>query len=188
VAQPTTITGSIGIFGMFYNVEGLMKNKLGITTDHVNTNAHSDFPSATHTLSPFEFNILQNGVNEGYETFTTKAAQGRRMSVEKLKTLASGRVWTGEQAKANGLVDKLGTLNDAITMAAKKAKLKDYEVRYVPNQKTFWEDIFNKGSEEAQTKIMQAQFGEMTPYIKQLQKLKKMEGIQARMMFDAEIK
>ena len=165
-----------------------MKNKLGITTDQVSTNAHSDFPSATHTLSPFEFNILQQSVNDGYETFTTKAAQGRRMSVAKLKTLASGRVWTGEQAKANGLVDKLGNLNDAIVMAAKKAKLKDYELKYVPYQKGFWQDFFDKGSEEAKASLMKAQYGELAPYIKQIQKLKAIEGVQARMMFDAEVK
>ena len=110
------------------------------------------------------------------------------MSVAKLKSLASGRVWTGEQAKANGLVDKLGNLNDAIVMAAKKAKLKDYELKYVPYQKGFWQDFFDKGSEEAKASIMKAQYGELAPYMKQIQKLKAIEGVQARMMFDAEVK
>jgi protease-4 len=125
VAQPTTLTVSIGIFGVMFNVEKLMNEKLGVTFDGVNSHKYANFPSATRTMTDAEKNMIQNGVNKGYESFTTKAAKGRHMSIEKLKSLASGRVWTGSQAKANGLVDVIGGVGDAIRIAAQKAKLKD---------------------------------------------------------------
>jgi protease-4 len=113
VAQPNTITGSIGIFGLIFNVTDFMGSKLGVTFDGVGTNPHADWPTATRDMTEFEKSMIQKSVNEGYEKFTSKAATGRKMPVEKLKTLAAGRVWSGVEAKANGLVDALGGVNDA---------------------------------------------------------------------------
>jgi protease IV len=179
VAQPTTITGSIGIFAQFFNFENFLKNKLGITNDRVNTNAHSDFPSVTRELDDYEKKWFQSSIENGYESFTTKAAKGRRMDLDKLKSLAGGRVWSGLEAKQNGLVDVLGGLEDAVKIAAKKAKLKDgdYKTRFFPQPKSFIEEIFDKKSEEAEAKMMQAQFGDLAPYVKQIKELKAREGV-----------
>lgn len=183
VAEPTTITGSIGIFAQFFNFENFLKNKLGITNDRVNTNAHSDFPTVTREMTDFEKDWFQRSVDAGYETFTSKAAKGRKMSIEKLKSLAGGHVWSGIEAKANGLVDVLGGLDDAIKIAAKKAKLKDgdYKARFYPQPKSFIEEYFDKKEEETQAKIMKAQFGELAPYVKQIQDLKAREGLMTLM-------
>ncbi len=190
VALPTTITGSIGIFSQFFNFDAFLKNKLGITHDRVNTNAHSDFPTVTREMDDFEKKWFQARTDAGYETFTTKAAQGRHMTVEHLKSLAGGRVWTGEQAKANGLVDILGDLNKAIEIAAKKAKLKgdDYKVRYYPTPKSFFEEFMDKKADEVEAKLMKAQFGEMAGYVKQVQAIKNQEGFMALMPFQIEFK
>ncbi len=184
VAEPTTITGSIGIFGALFNFEGFLKNKLGITSDRVGTNAHADWPSVTREMTPFETNLIQQEVNHGYELFTSKAAQGRKMPIEKLKAIAGGRVWTGAEAKQQGLVDQLGGLDDAIKLAASEAKLKPggYRVRY-PARKSFWQQFMDKNEDEQEARVLKAQFGNLAPYVKQFQQLKSLEGIQARMPF-----
>lgn len=190
VAQPTTLTGSIGIFGVLFNVEKLMNEKLGVTFDGVNSHKYANFPSATRTMTDAEKNMIQNSVNKGYESFTAKAAKGRHMSVEKLKTLASGRVWTGSQAKANGLVDVLGGIDDAIRIAAKKAKLKDgdYRVKYLPIQKSSFESIVEKFGNDQEDAKLKAYLGDFAPYAKQLKNLQSMDKVQARMPFELEIK
>ena len=179
VAQPTTITGSIGIFAQFFNFENFLKNKLGITNDRVNTNAHSDFPTVTREMDEFEKAWFQKSIENGYETFTSKAAKGRKMSIDKLKSLAGGRVWSGIEAKQNGLVDELGGLEDAVKIAAKKAKLKDgdFKTKFYPQPKNFFEELFEKKGDEAEAKILQAQFGDLAPYVKQLKDLKSREGV-----------
>lgn len=179
VAQPTTITGSIGIFAQFFNFENFLKNKLGITNDRVNTNAHSDFPTVTREMDEFEKAWFQKSIENGYETFTSKAAKGRKMSIDKLKSLAGGRVWSGIEAKQNGLVDELGGLEDAVKIAAKKAKLKDgdFKTKFYPQPKNFFEELFEKKGDEAEAKILQAQFGDLAPYVKQLKDLKAREGV-----------
>lgn len=189
VAQPNTITGSIGIFGVLFNTEGFFRDKLGITYDRVMTNAHSDFPTLTREMTPFEKDVLQKNVERGYDVFTRKAAQGRRMSVDSLRKLASGRVWTGTQAKANGLVDQLGGLDDAIKLAAKSAKLKegDYRVRYVPEKKNAFEEFMKAFSDDEEARIT-SQIGDLAPYVHYLKKLKNMQGVQARLPFELDIK
>ncbi len=188
VAQPNTITGSIGIFMMLFNAENFLKNKLGITTDTVNTNAHSNFPSVTTTMSNFENQLLQSSVNEGYENFTSKAAAGRKIPIEKLKAIAEGRVWSGTQAKAIGLVDQLGGLQQAIELAASKAKLKagNYNIEYAKQKKSFWDELMDKSEETAETKLLHK-----TPLLKTVRfigksfnNLQKTNGIQARMEYE----
>lgn len=190
VARPNTITGSIGIFGMIFNVETLMNQKLGITFDAVGSHKYADFPSATRTMTDAEKMMMQNSVNHGYETFTSKAAKGRHMSIEQLKAIAGGRVWTGTQAKANGLVDVLGGLDDAIKIAAQKVKLKegDYRVRYYPIQKSGIEAVLDKFGKDKEEEKVRAYLGALAPFAKQIKTLQSMDKLQARMPFELEIK
>ncbi len=188
MAQPNTITGSIGVFSLLFNTENFFKDKLGITYDRVLTNANADFPSLTHEMSPFQKQTLQRSTERIYQTFTSKVAAGRKMSIDSVRAIASGRVWTGTQAKANGLVDELGGMDDAIKLAAKLAKLGDdeYRVRF-PRKKDFFEKLISSMSDSEDARL-QAQAGDLAPYIKYLQKLKTMEGVQARLPFEMEIR
>lgn len=190
VAQPNTITGSIGIFGLIFNITDFMNNKLGVTFDGVGTNPHADWPTATREMTDFEKAMIQKSVNEGYEKFTSKAAAGRKMPVEKLKTLAQGRVWSGVEAKGNGLVDELGGVNEAIKLAATSAKLSegDYRVRYYPEKKKPFEEILTKMMGDEEEKALNKNFGELTSYAKMYKKLMNMGGTQARMPFEMVIK
>lgn len=189
VAQPNTITGSIGVFSVLFNFEKAFRNKLGITFDRVNTNAHSDWPSVTREMTPFENNRMQRSTENIYAAFTQKAAEGRKMPLEKLKSLASGRVWSGTEAKANGLVDEFGGLDKAIEVAAQAAKLKagDYRVRY-PKEKNVFDELITKLTNDAEEQALQEKLGTFAPYLKTLKKLQQMEGTQARMPFDINIK
>jgi protease-4 len=190
VAMPTTITGSIGVFGLLFNAQGMLNNKLGITTDGVGTGMYSDLGNVTREMRPAERAIIQRSVEQIYEEFTSKAAEGRRLSQDSIKVLASGRVWSGLQAKERGLVDKLGNLEDAIAMAAKKAKLKptEYNIVYMPKVKTFFEELAESFETKATTKIEQIQFGELYPLVMQARTLQKMNGIQAKLLLNVDMR
>lgn len=190
VAQPTTITGSIGIFGVIFNIEKMLNEKLGITMDGVKTHEFANSPSMTRTMSDAEKMMIQNSVNRGYESFTSKAAKGRHMNIDNLKAIAGGRVWTGAQAKQNGLVDILGGFEDAVKVAAKKAKLKDgeYRLKYVPTPKSGIEAFVEKFSSDKEDEKLREYLGTIAPYAKQLKNFQNMEQIQARMGFDMTIK
>lgn len=190
VAQPTTITGSIGIFAQWLNFDNFFKNKLGITQDHVNTHAHSNFMSSPSALTEFEKTVVQNMVNQGYLSFTSKAAKGRKMSLEKLQSLAGGRVWTGVQAKQIGLVDELGGLDRAIEIAADRAKLTplSYKVVVYPKAKSFFDEVVSSAFSES---TMEARFVQKnmpwTKSIWELDRMKKREGFLALMPFMMEL-
>ncbi|CAN5600523.1 signal peptide peptidase SppA [soil metagenome] len=189
VAQPTTITGSIGIFSMLFNVKDFLNSKLGITTDVVKTGHFSDIFTITRSLSDFERQIIQKGVDERYEVFVGKAAEGRNMNIEEIKRNASGRVWSGIEAKERNLVDVLGGLDDAISLAVKAAGVEDdYRVTYLPRQKTFLEQLMSGLGGDIQTRILQFQLGEYFPYVMKIKQLQEYEGIQARLPFHLEIK
>ncbi|MFD2571998.1 signal peptide peptidase SppA [Spirosoma soli] len=190
VAEPNTITGSIGVFSLLFNTETFFKDKLGVTYDRVKTNANSDFPSATHEMTPFQKQVLQRGADRFYSIFTSKVAAGRKIPVDSVRAIAGGRVWTGTQGKAIGLVDQLGGLDDAVKLAAQAAKLKegDYRLKYQPRKKEFFEQLMNSfggGDDEAQ---IQAKLGDLAPYVTYLKKLKTMQGIQARLPFEIDIR
>ena len=188
MAQPNTITGSIGVFSLLFNTENFFKDKLGVTYDRVLTNTNADFPSVTHEMSPFQKQTLQRSTERIYRVFTGKVAAGRKLPIDSVLAIASGRVWTGAQAKANGLVDELGGLDDAIKLAAKTAKLDDddFKIKY-PRKKDFFEKLMSSMSDSEDTRI-QAQLGALAPYVKYLQKLKTMEGVQARLPFEMVIR
>ena len=189
VAEPNTITGSIGIFGMIPDFSGFLNNKLGITHDRVKSGAHPDLYTVTRPLTAGEKAIIQNDVEEGYQNFTKKAAQGRDMQVDELLEIAGGRVWTGTQAKERGLVDILGGLEDAVEIAATKAGVEDdYILVYYPEKKDFFEKLMSDLSGGARAWIIKNELGEFYPIAKKIEEINKMRGVQARMPYDIELK
>jgi protease-4 len=187
VAQPNTITGSIGIFGVIPNVSGLTE-KLGITYDGVKTNKMSDAISVTRKFTPDERDLMQNYVNRGYELFVKRCAAGRKKTPDQIKAIAEGRVWTGEDALKIGLVDKIGGLNDAIKLAVTKAKLKTYNVSEYPEKEDFATKFMKNFSKDVETKIVKAQLGDQYTLFQQIKNLDKINGIQARMSYDLNIR
>ncbi|MCC5920655.1 MAG: signal peptide peptidase SppA [Cyclobacteriaceae bacterium] len=190
VAQPNTITGSIGIFGLSFNAKELLNDKIGVTTEVVKTGQFSDIFTLTRELSDYEKSIYQQNVERGYEIFTTKAAEGRDMSHEDLLKVASGRVWSGTEAKERGLVDILGGLDTAIEIAAQKAGLEedDYKMVYYPKTKTFFEQLLEDLGSNASIQMAKLKYGDLYPYVKQMEHIKRYEGIQARMPYDLEVR
>jgi len=184
LAQPNTITGSIGVFSMIFNVEGFLGNKLGITTDNVKTGYFSDIFSMTDPLTDYEINYIQKNTNQAYESFITKAAAGRAMTRSEIEPLASGRIWTGEEALKNGLVDMLGDLNDAIEITAEKAGVADdYAVRVYPIQKPPLEELIESLSGDYEAKAMAKKLEGLYPYVKSIETIKDLKGVQARSLF-----
>ena len=188
VAQPNTITGSIGVFSVAFGTQELF-NKLGLSVDVVKTGALADILYPTEPITPAEERIIQNSVEQFYETFVTKAAQGRDMSVENIKEIASGRVWTGAEAKERNLVDVLGNLDDAVAIAVNRAGLEedDYRVKYYPEKKPLIDQILKEFNLEANTYRMKKELGPLYPYVQQIQSLQHMQGLQARLPFTLEI-
>ncbi|MFT4736049.1 MAG: protease-4 [Cyclobacteriaceae bacterium] len=185
VAQPTTITGSIGIFGLLFNLDPFLSNKIGITHDVVKTGEYSDIMTVTRNLNSYEKSVIQKGVNKGYDTFITKVAEGRGMTKEEVLKVAGGRVWTGAQAKEIGLVDVLGDFQDAVEIAAEKAGVTDdYRVSFYPKQQPFVQELLGKLSEGASAKWISANVPAAELYLKDIKRLERMKGIQARMPFE----
>ncbi|MDP4839222.1 MAG: signal peptide peptidase SppA [Algoriphagus sp.] len=189
VAQPNTITGSIGIFGILFNVQELINDKLGVTTDVVSTGELSDFGNMARPLTEVERTIIQSSVEDGYETFISRVAEGRGMHPDSVRKVASGRVWTGTQAKARGLVDVLGGLDTAVGIAAAKIKAgDDYRVVYYPEKKQWFEELILTFSDQVQTRMLQSQLGEHYPFYQKIQGLKHYQGVQVRMPQEVVIK
>ncbi|MCZ2484488.1 signal peptide peptidase SppA [Aquirufa antheringensis] len=186
VAQPTTITGSIGIFAAWFNVDNFLKNTLGITQDHVNTHANSNFMTSAGALTDFQKSVVQKSVDKGYLSFTTKAAAGRKMTLQRLQSVAGGRVWTGAQAKQIGLVDELGGLDKAIEIAASKAKLKPgaYKVSVYPKAKSFVDELLSSATSE--TSLSERLLAKNIPWASsmfEVNRWKKREGFLAMMPY-----
>lgn len=183
-AQPNTITGSIGVFGIIPNFQKMFANKLGITIDTVNTNKYSDIASGLRPVSPKEFDYIQSSVEKVYDTFTKRVAEGRQMSQAEVDSIGQGRVWTGADAVRIKLVDELGGLEDAVAYAAEKAKLKEYKIIELPKQKNPFDDLFGRKESEVETRLLKRNLGSMYIYFKQLQTILQMEGVQARLPFE----
>ncbi|MGI4762765.1 MAG: signal peptide peptidase SppA [Janthinobacterium lividum] len=197
VAHPNSITGSIGVFGVLPNIQPLLADKLGITVDRVTTGKFSDLPTITRSLTAYEKQQLQLEVNEIYADFTTKAALGRHMPVERLRRIASGRVWSGTEGKRIGLVDVLGSYEDALKIAGARAHLKegDYQVQRLPRTKSAVEKFFSRftgGDDDeqaaAEARLLQAKLGPLYPAVRQYQQLMQMRGVQARLPYELEIR
>ena len=188
VAEPTTLTGSIGIFGMFPNVKGLT-DKVGLKFDVVKTNKFSDLGAIGRGLNNDEKSLIQMMINEGYDTFLTRCADGRKMSKQAIGKIAEGRVWTGEKAKKIGLVDELGGIEKAIEIAAKKAKVKDYTVLSYPEKEEFFEALFKeKPTHYIESRLIESNFGEFYKGFSMIKDVQKLDYVQARVPFDINIK
>jgi protease-4 len=188
VAQPNTITGSIGVFGLFVNAKNLMKNKLGITFDVVTTNPYSDIGNPFRSVTGFERAIFQQAVEEVYDTFLTRVAEGRKMKKDDVDKIGEGRVWSGADAKRIGLVDELGGLEDAIRIAAQKAKLETYRITELPEREDPLEKLIEDlslstllGTWGHTSLVSPGPTGEAWEYLRQLQSLLKNNGILMRM-------
>ena len=187
VANPTTITGSIGVFGVLMNLEKMMKNKLGITTDRVKTNQFADLASPTRALNESERAIIQNQVEMIYDKFITHVAEGRNMTKEEVDSIGQGRVWTGKDAIDLGLVDVLGGMEDAITIAADMAKLESYRITKLPIEKNPFEKIIEDLGGQVRSSIIKNELGKTYPYYQKANELMNMEKIQMRIPHQFEI-
>lgn len=188
VADPTTLTGSIGIFGMFPNLEGLLTDKLGLHFDMVKTNKFADMGDLTRAFNEDEKAAMQNYINHGYQLFVKRCADGRGMSVEAIEKIAEGRVWTGATAQEIGLVDELGGLNRALEIAAEKAEVEAYSIVNYPSQSGFFSSLMNEGKDDYINGKMLETLGESYHYLQFMENLKDMDRIQARMPFDLRIR
>ncbi len=187
VAEPNTITGSIGVFGVLFNTQKLMKNKLGITTDTVLTGKMADLGSLQRPLTAQEKVIIQQSVEMVYDTFITRVANGRHLDKAFVDSIGQGRVWSGTDAKEIGLVDILGGIDTAIAIAAKMAKLPDYRVVEFPLEKDPITKLLEELSGEGKDMIIKQQMGDTYIYYQRLHDLLKMNGIQTRMEFEVEL-
>lgn len=188
VARPTTITGSIGIFGLFPNVSGTLK-KIGISSDVVKTNEFSDFGDISRGFNAKEGELLQAYIDNGYELFITRCAEGRGMSKDSLMQYAEGRVWTGNQAKEIGLVDELGGIEDAIKIAADLANLgKNYAVFEYPRMRSAFDELINRNKDELAAKTIKKYLGESFETFMLLKDIKEQDFIQARIPYELNIK
>lgn len=188
VADPTTLTGSIGIFGMFPMVEDLMTDKLGLHFETVKTNRYADMGDMTRPFNDAERAALQNYINNGYKLFVQRCADGRGMSVEAIEKIAEGRVWTGITAKELGLVDELGGLEKALEIAAQQAEVETYSVINYPGKSDIFTSLLENGKKDYIDGKISETLGEYYDYAKFIQSLKNADRIQARMPFDLRIR
>ena len=190
VADPTTITGSIGIFGLFLDRSELYTKKLSINYAEVKTNRNSVFGASGHPFTPEQLSLLQNNVNRGYMLFKKRVAEGRKMTMEQVENIAQGRVWLGQDAIKLKLVDQLGGLDDAIAKAAKLAKMNDYETASYPSPLSTWEQLLGSyvGGDDLLNGKMQAYLGEFYEPFKIINDAKHMDKVQARMPYIIKIK
>ncbi|MFC6101841.1 signal peptide peptidase SppA [Olivibacter domesticus] len=182
-AQPNTITGSIGVFGIIPNLQNFFNNKLGITFDEVKTGKYADLMSVNRPLTTDERDLIQQGVNKTYNTFTKKVSDGRKISQAKVDSIGQGRVWTGAQALQIGLVDRLGGLEDAIKSAAKKAKIKDYKLIAYPSLKDPFESLLSSSTDKMKSWAIKQDLGEGYTLYRQAKSVLEQSGIQARLPY-----
>jgi len=188
VAMPSTITGSIGVIGMYFNFTQLLNDKLGVTSDNYKTGKYSDLLNVTRPISNEEVQIVQKMIDESYHVFASKAAEDRGMEYQELDDIAQGRVWAGTDAMNVKLIDVFGNLEDAIALAAKKAGIEnDYKVKYYPRQKPLIEQLIGELSGDQQAKLIKNQAPELEPYLNTLLELKQRTGIQARLPYDLHV-
>jgi protease IV len=183
-AEPNTITGSIGIFGLIPNAQKFLNDKLGLTFDQVKTGKYADIITITRPLKEDEKAIIQNQVNHGYQSFLERVAKGRNKTKVEIDSIAQGRVWTGEQAMKIGLVDQLGGLNDAIKEAAKEAKLDEYSEVYESSDKKLFENFLSGEMDKIKSEFLDNELGKNREYLNLLKSIPTWSGIQARCLLN----
>ena len=188
VAEPTTLTGSIGIFGMIPNVKGLT-DKIGLSYDVVKTNKYADFGNIMRPFNEDEKSLLQMMITEGYDTFVTRCAEGRHMTKDAIEKIAEGRVWTGETAKELGLVDELGGIDKALDIAVAKAGIEGYTVVSYPEKQDFLSSLLDtKPTNYVESQLLKSKLGEYYQQFGLLKNLQEQSMIQARIPFELNIK
>lgn len=186
-AQPNTLTGSIGVFGIIPNMENFFNEKLGVTFDVVKTAEYSDLGTVTRPLSPQEMNVIQLQVNRIYRTFTEKVSKGRAKDIAYIDSIGQGRVWTGHQALEIGLVDSIGGIDRAIQAAANMADLADYKLVSYPSFSDPFESFFGNFSSKMQTWYTKKELGQFYPQYNHAKQTLERSGIQARLPFSLTI-
>jgi protease-4 len=187
-AQPNTITGSIGVFGIIPNMQKFFNNKLGITFDGVQTGKFADLGTVSRPLTDAERMIFQLEVNKTYDTFTKKVADGRKKSQSYIDSIGQGRVWSGTEALKNGLVDRLGNIDDAIASAAKKAKIKDFKIVNYPAQLDPIKSLFDNSADKVKAYFVKSELGDNFIYYEQMKSALNLSGVQARIPYNIQIK
>ncbi len=183
IAEPNTLTGSIGIFGMFPNTTGLF-NKLALTTDIVKTNKYADFGDPSRPMTNDEKALIQGYIERGYDTFLTRCAEGRGMSKADIDSIGQGRVWTGEQALKIGLVDELGGIERAVELASELAEIYNYNIMEVSTSHDFLKEFLEKQIEVVKQSMVKDMLGDEYEHFRMLRKAKATYGIQARIPYD----
>jgi protease-4 len=186
-ADPTTISGSIGVFGLIPNAGKLLEQKLGLSTEIVNTNKNSDFPSIFRPMNIYEKEVMQMSVEKVYSDFVGKVASGRKMTVESVDSIGQGRVWSGTSAQKIGLVDEIGGLKDAIKGAANLAGVDIYSIRELPVIEDPYTRLLSQFGGEIRMNIIKRELGESVKYYNMVQEIKDLSGIQARLPYFIEI-
>ena len=190
-AEPTTLTGSIGIFGMFPDVSGLLTDKLGLKFDQVKTNKYSNFGTTSRPFNEEEMQYLTNMIDRGYKTFTKRVSDGRKIPVERVYEIAEGRVWLGQDALKIKLVDGIGGIEQAVAKAAELAKVKEYRTKAYPAKADMFESLLNRASSEGGNYLdgkLRATLGEYYAPFMFLKQLDRQDAIQARMPINVVIK
>lgn len=188
IAEPTTLTGSIGIFGMIPNVKGLTE-KIGLTFDVVKTNKFADFGNLMRPVNGDERALLQMMISQGYDLFVSRCAEGRHMTKEGIEKIAEGRVWTGEMAKGIGLVDELGGIDKALEIAARKAELKGYTIVSYPTKKDILSTLLDvQPNNYGESQVLKSQLGDYYKDFNLLRNIKERAMIQARVPFELNVK
>ena len=183
-AEATTLTGSIGVFGVIPNMQRMFNNKLGVTFDNVKTNEHSDYFSVTHPMSEFDHAVILKQIESIYFTFIQRVADGRNMSTTEVDSIGQGRIWSGLDALENGLVDELGGIYDAINFAAEEAGLSEYSVVELPKQKDFIDELISDIAEQSSVKErITVELGVFASMYEAYMHLQKVQGIQARLPY-----
>ena len=187
--EPTTLTGSIGIFGMFPDFSGLLKDKLGVKFDEVKTNKHAAFGTIARPFNDEEMALLGNYIDRGYNLFRKRVADGRKLKVEQVEEIAQGRVWLGCDALPIKLVDAIGSLDDAVKKAAELAKLKEYHTSAYPNEPSWLDALLDiAGDKSYLDEQMEATLGEYYEPFKLVKSLNRQSAIQARLPFYMTVK
>lgn len=188
VAEPTTLTGSIGIFGIIPNVKGLT-DKIGLSYDVVKTNKYADFGNIMRPFNEDERSLLQMMITEGYDTFVSRCAEGRHMTKEAIEKIAEGRVWTGETAKKLGLVDELGGIDKALDIAVAKAGIEGYTIVSYPAKQDFFSSLLDtKPTNYVESQLLKSKLSEFYQQFGLLKNLQEQSMIQARIPFELNIK
>ncbi len=187
LANPTTISGSIGVFGLIPNAGKFLEQKLGISTETVNTNKYSDFPAIYRPMDTYEKEVMQASIETIYSDFVGKVAKGRKMDAASVDSIGQGRVWSGTSCINIGLVDKLGGLNDAIKEAATLAGVETYSVRELPEVEDPLTSLLKQMNGELKMSFLKKEMGESVRFLNEFREIRDLSGIQARLPYFVEI-